>query len=218
MAETAEATGGCVWGIDLGTSQGMSAVSAYYPETGHLDALAVFPCEPSLDKRGRKDGVGDLYEQMRQRGELHTAGARVSDIKALLKLALTRFGEPVAVVCDRWRQAELGQVMDGLNPNIEFVSRGQGYKDGAEDVRAFRKALLTGHVHPSPSLLLTSAMAEATTVSDPAGNEKLAKGAEGGRRSLARDDAVAAAILAVSLGSRRYEHNETGVPLSFAVV
>ena len=37
-------------------------------------------------------------------------------------------------------------------------------------------------------------------ISDPAGNEKLAKGGQGGRRIKARDDALAAAILAVSAG------------------
>ena len=45
-------------------------------------------------------------------------------------------------------------------------------------------------------------MREATVVSDPAGNEKLSKTSEGGRRFRAKDDAVAAAILAVSAGVR----------------
>ena len=45
-------------------------------------------------------------------------------------------------------------------------------------------------------------MSEAVTISDPAGNAKLAKQGEGGRRVRARDD-IAAAILAVSLGIRR---------------
>ena len=51
------------------------------------------------------------------------------------------------------------------------------------------------------SLLLRSAMSEARTVSDPAGNSKLSKKNEAGRRQNARDDA-AAAILAVSEGER----------------
>ena len=37
---------------------------------------------------------------------------------------------------------------------------------------------------------------------DPAGNSKLAKGAEGGWRLRAKDDALAAAILAVSAGAK----------------
>ena len=81
--------------------------------------------------------------------------------------------------------------------------RGQGYKDGGEDVRAFRLAAIEGRVTPIRSLFLTSAMAAARTLSDPSGNTKLSKATEGGRRLRARDDAAAAAILAVSLGARR---------------
>ena len=77
-----------------------------------------------------------------------------------------------------------------------------GYKDGAEDLRAFRRACESRKVTPVPSLLLRSALAEARAVSDPAGNSKLSKGAEGGRRLRAKDDALAAAILGVAAGSR----------------
>ena len=78
-----------------------------------------------------------------------------------------------------------------------------GYRDGAaEDVRGFRRACADGRVAPVPLLLLRSAMAEARTVSDPTGNAKLSKGSQGGRRLRARDDAAAAAILAVRCGGR----------------
>ena len=53
------------------------------------------------------------------------------------------------------------------------------------------------------SLLIRSALAEARTLSDPAGNVKLAKGSQGGRRQAARDDAAAAMILAVARGWAR---------------
>ncbi len=46
-------------------------------------------------------------------------------------------------------------------------------------------------------------MVEALAVGDPAGNWKLAKHAQGGRRVLARDD-DAAAVLAVAVGRRRW--------------
>ena len=46
-------------------------------------------------------------------------------------------------------------------------------------------------------------MSEARTITDVAGNSKLAKRCEGGRRGNARDDLAAAAILAVSEGIRR---------------
>ena len=77
-----------------------------------------------------------------------------------------------------------------------------GYRDGSEDVRAFRSACLSGRVSPVHSLLLTAAMSEARLAVDPSGNAKLAKSSEGGRRLRSKDDAVAAAILAVACGVR----------------
>ena len=98
------------------------------------------------------------------------------------------------------------------------MSRGQGFKDGAEDVRSFRKSCLTGRVMPVESLLLRSAMREAVTVADPAGNEKLSKNTEGGRRSRARDDAAAAAVLAVAVGSRAPEPEPDDSDVSHVMV
>ena len=86
-----------------------------------------------------------------------------------------------------------------------------GYRDGGEDVRAFRRACIEGLVIPAPSLLLTAAMGEARTVADPAGNAKLAKSSQGGRRRRAKDDAAAAAILSVALGAREGRSDRRGV-------
>ena len=60
---------------------------------------------------------------------------------------------------------------------------------------------LDGHLFPFPSLILRSAVAEARTIMDAAGNTKLVKAGSGRRRS-ARDDAVAAAIIAVAVARR----------------
>ena len=198
-----EHEGGYSLGIDLGTSAAMSAVAGYWPDTGALECLAAFPELPSLAERGLRDGVGPLYENCQRRGELVIAGQRVSDVSALLGEALARWGPPSVITADRWREAELREKLEALDfPMCELIVRGQGYKDGGEDVRAFRAACLGDAVRAAPSLLLTSAMAEARTVIDAAGNAKLAKGAEGARRMNARDDAAAAAILAVAVGYR----------------
>ena len=196
--------GPCVWGFDLGTSAAQSAVAAYWPETGRLECLAAFPAVPSLAERGLRDGVGALYQDTARRGELMLAGVNAVDLTALLTEALTRFGRPSALAADRWREPELRDALDRAGvPPAALDIRGQGFKDGAEDVRAFRRACLEGRVVPGASLLMRSAMTEARVVIDPAGNSKLAKNSEGGRRVRARDDAAAAAILAVAAGSRR---------------
>lgn len=192
-----EADGRPVWGVDLGSGASMSAVAAYYPN-GVLKVIAAFPGRPGLNDRGLRDGVGDLYAKMMQRGELLLCGDMVTDIGDLLTEALAHFGQPVAIVADRWREKELIQFLTNSHfPVCTMVTRGMGFKDGSEDVRLFRRAALDGHVSPRVSLLMRSAMASARTVSDPAGNSKLSKSTQGGRRLNARDDAAAAAILAV---------------------
>ena len=192
-------------GLDLGQSAAMSAAAAFWPESGRLDAFAVFPEFPDVRERGLADGVGNLYVRMVERGELLLAGRHVADVRALLREVLDRWGRPGAIVCDRWREGDLHEALDAVRfPWTDVAVRGQGFRDGGEDVRTFRKAIIGGAVLPSRSLLLRAAMGEARAIGDPAGNWKLAKKTEGGRRAEARDDAAAAAILAVAEGTRRH--------------
>ena len=100
---------------------------------------------------------------------------------------------------------------------MPLITRGMGYQDGGADVREFRTACLDGRVAPRESLLLRSAMAGARVTTDPAGNSKLAKGGEG-RRIRSRDDAAAAAILAVAEGRRRFAGVKTESEMPYAVV
>ena len=199
-------------GLDLGSSSSMSAASAYWPTSGRLESIAAFPEHPTLVERGALDGVAGLYSKMFGRGELIQVGRYVSDIPMLLREVQARWGRPSAIVCDRWRVDELRGALEQAGfPFTQLVQRGMGYRDGGEDVRDFRRAMLSGQVVPVESLLLRSAMAEARTISDPAGNSKLAKAGDGStRRARAKDDAAAAAILAVAEGVRRHRPNDGG--------
>ena len=200
----ADRAGPCTWGLDLGTSAAMAAVSAYWPDTGRLETMAAFPSDPSLAERGIRDGVGGAYVDMHRRGELVQTGGRAVDIAELIAGALQRFGPPARLAADRWREAELRDVLDRARvPVTALESRGQGYKDGGEDVRAFRRACAEGKVVPVVSLLMRLALAEARVMVDPAGSCE-AREEQRGRApcASARDDAAASAILAVATGSR----------------
>ena len=200
----AERSGPYSLGLDLGQNAAMSGAAAYFEETGLLDGFACFPELPTLAERGLKDGVGNLYQLLEREGDLLIAGRRVSDIAALLRECLRRWGRPSVISVDRWREAELRDHLEAISfPMASLSVRGQGFKDGGEDVRVFRRAILEGKVTPKKSLLFRSAMGEARVVTDPAANSKLAKKTQGGRRSDARDDLAAAAILAVAEGTRR---------------
>ena len=202
-----------VFGVDLGSGASMSAVAACWPETGRLECVAAFPSEPGLAERGLADGVGRLYLNMADAGDLVTLGGRMVPIDALLHLAIHRFGMPLAVVCDRWREAELIDALTSLAAHVPIETRGQGFKDGGEDVRHFQRAILTRQVQPVTSLLLRSAMGEAVTVADPAGNRKIVK-----RRDRSRDDAAVAACLAGSYVNRVLSAPDAGPAWSSAAI
>ena len=208
----AERSGEYVLGLDLGGSTAQSAAAAYWPESGRLEGFAVFPEHPDLATRSTNDGSGSLYSECYRRGELLLAGDMVSDVRELLTEALERWGIPQGVVADRFKKAELIGHLNALDFDVDVVLRGMGYRDGAEDVRGFQLAALDGHLTPVKSLLMRASMSEARLIGDPSGNWKLAKGSEGGRRSRAKDDLVAAAILAVAVG-RREADVSTGGPV-----
>ena len=154
--------GAPIWGIDLGTSAAQSAIAAFWPTSGRLACIAAFPSEPSLAERGLRDGIGGAYVDMHRRGELLQCGGAAVDIAELVRAAMQRFGCPSVVVADRWRDAELRDSLQAAGvPMTGLELRGQGFRDGAEDVRSFRRACAEGKVTPVPSLLLRSAMREA---------------------------------------------------------
>lgn len=211
------ASGPMVLAMDLSSGYAMSAAASYWPETGRLQFICAFPDDPGLKARGDADGVGSLYEQMADRGELITTPGRTVEIGILLHWALTEFGYPAAVVCDRWRLNELKDAVEAAGvPAGHVITRGMGWQDGSEDVRAFQRAVKEGRVKAPVSLAVRSALSGAVTVADPAGNLKLAKATQGGRRARHKDDIAAAAILAVSAGVRHWrpedESEEVDVP------
>lgn len=139
--------------------------------------------------------------QMHERGELTVSGESTVQVGPWLRQVwddLVQDADVRALVCDRYRQAELLDALAAAGIRVPVVFRGQGFRDGGQDVEGFRKAVFDGEVQVNPSLLLRSAAADALVVVDDAMNSKLTKA-----RSLGRIDAIAASILAVAEGQRR---------------
>jgi phage terminase large subunit-like protein len=192
--------GGAVVGVDLGGSASMSAAVAYWPNTTRMEAFGAFPKHPTLEDRGQADAVGRRYVEMQERGELVTLGDRVVPAAEFLQEIMRRLdGAPVqCFVADRYRQSEFEEALAAAGLRVPVQWRGQGFRDGGEDTERFRQAAFDGQIAVKPSLLLRSAMSEAATVSDDAGNRKITKA-----RSAGRIDAAAAATLAVAEGLRQ---------------
>jgi phage terminase large subunit-like protein len=192
--------GECVLGVDLGGSRSMSAWALYWPRSGRIEAGGAFPATPGLRDRGESDGVGSRYVEMQQRGELETVGENIVELGQWLASVARRVeGQSLAcIVGDRFRHAEFCEALQKANIRAPFIPRGQGFRDGSEDIERFRSALFDGRVKSAQSLLLRSAFADAITIIDDAGNHKLTKA-----RSNGRIDPACAAILAVGEGMRR---------------
>lgn len=73
-----------VLGIDFVQNAARSAAVAYWMDGGGLEAFAVFIQFPDLLERVRQDGVGRLYVECYDRGELLAEGSRVSEVGALV--------------------------------------------------------------------------------------------------------------------------------------
>ena len=191
-------------GLDLGGTAAFSACVAWWPSTGRLEGFVACGTKPGLSERALADGVAGVYEAMRDAGELVQLGGRVVPVGEFLAEAVSRFGLPSAIAADRWRAGELEDGVREARLSLPSPSwRGQGWRDGAQDVRLFRGAVLEDRVAAPASLAMRSAFAEAKTVSGASANEKLAKAGEGTHRRRGRDDLAAAIVLAVAEGSRR---------------
>ena len=56
------------------------------------------------------------------------------------------------LIADRYREKDLRAALDAAKfPQAILTTRGQGFKDGSEDVRLFRRAVLDDKVRPGPS-------------------------------------------------------------------
>ena len=161
----------------------MTCAAAYWPDTGALQAIGVFPEQPDLLTRGHSDGVGELYQraEARKRRALPVRGSiGKSDPAELLRLSLELWGRP-SQDCDRHLAA--GQAQRDSRPGIpSFRQRrlklgGMGSWTGARIYGSFgmRPWTATYVSVPESPTPLRSAVAEARTIMDAAGNTKLTK-------------------------------------------
>ena len=193
-----------VWGVDLGATTSLSVVAACW-SSGRVETLSMFGKDKTIEQRAVKDSVGELYQTAYTNGELVLSHKNIPDIGELFKLAAAKFGMPRKIVCDRYRVKELIEDAKGIGFDaVPIDVRGMGFLGWGPVVRAWRKACIMRQVRPvKPCQLLTSSLAEAVTISDPAGNEKLTKISETGCKAKVRDDVAAAVLLAVESGIKQ---------------
>ena len=104
-----ERRGPVVIGLDAGGSSSMTAACVVWPRTGRMEVRGAFPDDPDLLERGRLDGVGARYAQLRDQGELRTYPGRSTPVVDFLRdLADDLQGvQVIALGADRFRKSEV---------------------------------------------------------------------------------------------------------------
>ena len=194
--------GPCIVGFDLGGSASLTALAAHWPHTGRMEVWTACGDTPSLLERSRADGVGDLYCQMADRGELATYPGRVTPAADFLRACAGYLeGQRVKLAgADRYRRAEAEDALAGAGLRWPIEWRGQGASasaDGSHDVRAMQRLILSQRLVVPRSLAMRHAVRESIIRRDAAGNPALDK-----RRATGRIDSMSAMVIAAGLGER----------------
>ena len=186
-------------GIDLGGGDAMSAIAAYWPASGRLEAWGAWPGGRPIREREREDKVAPgRYRDMVRAGELtlYGRGSGTPVAPFLQDVAANLRGCRIRVVAaDTYRQ---DQLRDGLaEARITAPVHIRATRaDKAADAENFRDAVGEGRVRAN-SDLLTLAVQESSVEYDEQFRPRLTK-----KRDRGRIDAVAAAVLAVSFGEQ----------------
>ena len=183
--------------VDLGGNRSWSAAAAVWP-TGRIEVFALAPGVPSLGEQEHADHVADgSYGELVTAGGLSVdAGRAVPSVERLLSRVWA--WEPLCIVSDPYRSAELAQAVGG---RARIIERARSGGEATSNVQSLRSLLLdTGAgVTEASRALLAAAWAQTTLV---IGNDGLTKVSKlDARRS--RDDASAALLLAAGERARR---------------
>lgn len=197
--EVPPAEGAPVVGIDLGASRSWSAATAIWP-TGRCEAVAVAPGIPDLVEQEKRDRVpAATYRRLAEAGALLIAdGLRVPPPAMLIGAATAAWGKPKAIICDRFRLAELRDCTAG----IAVLPRTARWSEASEDIRALRRWAKDGPlgVPRECRKLIEASLSAAIVKNDDQGSIRLTKR---GSNAQARDDVAAAMVLAAGEAARR---------------
>jgi phage terminase large subunit-like protein len=186
----------CILGLDLSATTDLTALAAYFPEGGELLTWFWAPAD-GLEEAERRDHVP--YRLWARQGLLETTPGRAID----KSFVVHRLGEIVAefdvqtCAYDRWRMDEIERLLADEGIRLRLTEFGQGWKDMGPAVDAIETLVLQGALRHPGHPILTMCVANAVTVTDPAGSRKLAKD-----KSTGRIDGLVAATMAVGLATR----------------
>lgn len=193
----------CYGGLDLSSTQDLTALVLVFPDDGDpaaYDVLCWFwSAGDMLRDRGDRDRVP--YALWRDQGFLEAPPGRAIDrgyIVRRLAEVTTRF-DVHGIAYDRWRIEELKKSLSDEGIEVPLMEWGQGFKDMAPAVDALETAVLNGRIRHGGHPILRWNASNASIAMDPAGSRKIDKG-----RSAARIDGLVALAMAIGLAAKSH--------------
>jgi len=187
----------CFAGLDLGSTQDLTALVLYFPEDGGAVLPFFWVPEERLDEREDRDRVP--YRTWAREGFIETTRGRATDKKTIA----LRLGEIAGmydirkVAYDRWRIEDLKRELADEGIDLPLENWGQGFRDMSPAVDALETLVLDAKLHHGGHPVLRWNVANAVVESDPAGGRKFTK-----QKSADRIDGLVALAMAVGVWSR----------------
>jgi phage terminase large subunit-like protein len=185
----------CWAGLDLSSTQDLTALVLLFAPDEDDDYWRLvphfwLPGDGLMDKAD-KDRVP--YLAWRDAGHLHALpGRAINKLAVIQQLAeIASLYDLQEVGYDRWRIEDFKAMLDQEGISLPLTPFGQGFKDMAPAVDEFERLLLGGQLRHGGNPVMTWCAANAITMSDPAGNRKIAK-----EKATGRVDGVVAAVMA----------------------
>lgn len=198
----------CYGGLDLSGKNDLTSLTLVFPDEGEepvYDVLAYF-WTPEGSMELRKERERKLMQQWIDQGFIEQVPGATIRYRYMAKTIadlMNRF-DVQSIGFDRWRIDDLKADLSDMGlDELPLEPYGQGFKDMAPAVEQFAECALTGRLRHGDNPVLTACVANAITVSDPAGNMKIDKEKSNKAALLRIDGAV---TLAMALGiAKRFE-------------
>lgn len=213
----------CYAGLDLSGKHDLTALVLAFPDDDPEPSFDLLPFfwTPEGQLAGRKPVEQQRFREWIAQGHMTAVPGptvRFSFVAQQL-VELSREFDIQVLGYDRWRIDDLKQDLTEIDANFPAPLEpfGQGFKDMGPAIEWFAELALTGRLRHAGHPVLTSSVASAIVVSDPAGNHKVDK-PRGNKQGIVRVDGAVAMLIALELAKRAPAPIDIGSFLSDAVM
>jgi phage terminase large subunit-like protein len=193
----------CFGGLDLSGKHDLTALVLAFPDDAGAFDLLPFLWTPEGQLGSRAAAEAKLFREWIAAGHMTaTPGNTVRyDWVAAQMAALAVEFEIRSIGFDRYRIDDLAPELEEAGAEIPLEAFGQGFVSMGPAVDVFAELAMSGRIRHDGHPVLTAAVANAITTSDPAGNLKVDKAKSNGRGPVRVDGAVAM-LMALGVAKR----------------